>query len=313
MSDHLRHHRDGSNDRSDADVARWSLLIDCCRPDSRDAFDPELVELAPLSEQIVADPAIQERYERSQQFDGAVRRALHDAPVPSDLAARLFASLESAREEDDASEAEVTLAPAKSAREYQRTVRWRSWVIVAASVIGLLGALAGGVFLSRDAAVGAAEVVEQSQIWRRTVLAERNAWKSDVRNASLASFPVDRRVAASPSRWRSLKTAYGQAVVYDLSGSVRQDGGRQDGDRLALLFVVASNDAFALPGSPPVAEPQSNTQGVVTGAWTRRDEKLLYVLVVEGEPTRFRKFVREDRLASLPRSKPQRPTVRRAA
>lgn len=342
MSDQLRHHRDDAP-RGGAPVDRWTALIDCCRPGSNDAFEPEFAELAPLAEAIVADPAVQERYERSQQFDGAFRQAVLDVPVPGDLAARLLASLtadwdrEPERDGErmdaetidenrkvspalrsDADAARFSAKHSAAGADLKRTIRWRSWFI-AAGVLGLLCSLVYGIVASREHPIPVAEVIEQSRLWRQTVQAERNAWKDNAREssqtspskASLSSHPIDRRIVASPRRSRSLKTAYGQAIVYDLRDRSVDPA---DADRLALLFVVKSNATFALPSSPPFAEPQSHTQGVVTGAWARPNEKLLYVLVIEGNPSRYRKFVHEDRLAQVaPRIGRPKANIRRPA
>ena len=65
-------------------------MIDACRPGSEDV---ELPEMAPLADQIVADADLRSRYQRTQQLDARLVRAIDEIAVPAGLHERILAGL----------------------------------------------------------------------------------------------------------------------------------------------------------------------------------------------------------------------------
>ena len=96
-----------------------------------------------------------------------------------------------------------------------------------------------------------------------------------------AAYPISRDVLRTPQvRWRPIQGLLGcSGVAYDLSAT---------GGRRATLYVVSQ----AVPGLPtqPRREPRPTTAGCSTAAW--QDGGLLYVLVVEGGPEVYRRYLR---------------------
>lgn len=291
----------------------WRTLIECCRPESNDAFLPEHAELAPLAEKLARDELVQEQYERIQQADAAIRDSICQAPVPDGLLERLLASVEASQTPEESTEqvasppseerapweTRATPAPRRERREQSPAraskLDWRTtrrWAL-AASLVGLLCALGYAASNLPWKAVGGAEVTAESARWLEELRRDPSGWNSDLQKAPLDRLPIDSQVVSSPSRWRQVKTSLGDvAAAYD----VRRPGQ----DRTAVLFVVRTDRPLELPSAPPVAQPQQRTQGWVTGAWARPHDKLLYVLVVEGSIQRYRQFVRPQKLASAP-------------
>jgi hypothetical protein len=290
MHDQDRRHRDDESAQSRSAVAlRWLALVDSCRPASEDAFQPVHAELAPLAEQLVADPAVQELYERTQQADAAIRDAILDVPVPAGLAERLLAAVSS----DAAEEGVVSLPRRDEAASRGRFWRRRSVLAAAAAVVAAM--VVGpavyfiGAWQSRPLSVS--EVIEQSQQWVKDVA--DNPLHRGVDGAPHDDFPADPQLKLGGMGWRRFETQFGEAVVYDVRSPFSAD------KRQALLFVVRTRRTGGLPTSPPVAAPQRRTQGSVTGVWSRPADNLLYVLVVDGPLERYQSFVRSRRLAML--------------
>ncbi len=282
--DHRHSHEPGG-------AARWRELVECCRPGSDDAFQPALVELAPLADQLVADPAVQELYERTQHADATVREAMLDVPVPSDLAARLLAAISEASIE--AESAEPPVVEVQRREGVRRSRYW--WLGAALTAAALVIGVAAFLVISSKTPITGADVAARSGDWLAGLRSTPEAWNADLSAAPLETLPIDRQLASKAKRWRTADNEFGKGAVYDLR--------RRQQDPLAVVYVLnPSRRLDQLPSSPPVAKPQLQTHGYVTGVWARspvtRDGKLLYVLIVEGSHERFKEFVRRPNLAS---------------
>src|SRR5688500_12011159 len=99
--------------------------IDACRADSEDLHMPDLGDLAAA---VGSDAQIARRLARSQQFDRAVRAAVHDVPVPSDLLQKLLA------EHDTAGTKQDMEAPMPA----RRSLVSRRWIGVLSTIAALL-------------------------------------------------------------------------------------------------------------------------------------------------------------------------------
>jgi hypothetical protein len=276
----------------------WRQLIDCCRPGSDDASQPEMAE---LEQGLAADADLRALYERSQQFDTAVAAAFHDVPIPEGLVDRLQSNL--ARRQTDAhcqvaaehEEAGRHVLPASASvpktNDSRRSTgvarlsrfRWAAVGIASAAAL-LLVTMLGYAFLHwRPAAVSTDEVIKRALQW--TAQVKERSWNVDMSQAPLQAFPREPSLRAAPLRWQKLTTGDGRDVVaYDLT---------PPGKSFVAQFTmpVSPSVQFDLSGRLP-SQPNSSTGGFCIGACVRDGH--LYVLVVEGDAARYRQFVRPE-------------------
>jgi hypothetical protein len=87
------------------------------------------------------------------------------------------------------------------------------------------------------------------------------------------------------TRWRRIADALagGDAIAYDIELA-------PGGTRAMLLVVSAAAEVTGLPDYPPPMPATPTTQGVCAAAW--RENDLVYVLVVEGGPREYERFLR---------------------
>lgn len=280
-------------------------LIDCCRPGSDDAFEPELAE---LGQRLSTDAAVRRQYERSQQFDAAIARAFHDVPAPDGLADRLLATLQArqagvagmdsdsnstadnsldcatAETEPADSQATLSLEAATGRRGVSRRwlVRWMMTGAASAAALLMLGLVGYAVHhYLQPPSVTSDEVVEHALVWTSEV--QNGAWQVDPSQAPVQSFPLEPSVRGLPMRWQQLRSVEGELILaYDLT---------PPGKSLVVQFTVpdVQRRQYQLPRSLS-QHPTSSTGGFCIGVCHRNG--VLYVLVVEGDTARYRQFVR---------------------
>lgn len=270
--------------------------IDACRPGCDDLQSPEMDFLA---EAVRSDPEARRQYERSQQFDAAVSWAFRDVPVPADLGERLRAVLEASSDQSPTASPELPSPPsaARDAREdlkpprrWPRGIRRRTWTVMAGS-LAAAAALVGFLLVAQP--FGAAEPVADErlpgeiQVWTDAVV--RQGWNDNLQAAELGEHPLDPAVRGMPRRWCQIATDYdARTMVYDLA---------PPGSDPAVVFCMRSKArTSALPNSPPW-NALSATGGMTLGVWRRGE--MVYVLVVQGGPQRYREFIEASPLIGL--------------
>jgi anti-sigma factor RsiW len=252
--------------------------LEVCRPGSRDRYDPDL---APLDDELAADPALAAEYERIQRADARLAFAMHDVPLPEGLAERLRERLAAAREKEAAAAAPqpaMVAAPSKRGRFSRRSL----WVLGAAA--SLAGAVAVAVWFGvrqpgKDTPATVAE--DATNFFQEETVAEGRRL-SEVEPP--ADYPIsDRLVTVHPAhvRWRAIAGLLGgEGLAYDLPAP--------PGTR-ATLYVVRRTVA-GLPPRPPES-PDLTTQGCATAAW--QEGELLYVLVVQGGRRDYQQYLHQ--------------------
>lgn len=251
--------------------------MDLCRADSRDLSLPEMDGLA---EQLGRDPALSAEFARIQNGDRLLRSALREVPVPSGLAERMLASVS-----QSLSNAEVpTVGPAVSrlpspARSYARR-RSLVWGIASAAAILLVvfGSYYGMV------RVGSVKQLEGEVAALLDAPPVGPAWSNDIAHFQ-DQFPYERWLRAQPKRWRSIRLAGDEGVVYDLVGV--DDGG-------AFLFVVSTSKRYGLPSGPQIGADSGSGQRRQI-AW--QQPGLVYVLATDGRLNRPTHFLKQQKLA----------------
>jgi hypothetical protein len=235
---------------------RLVLALEACRPGSHDLEDPAM---APLASKLASDPGVADLHDRLQCLDARITMAFHDLPVAGDLAGRVVACL---------------------ALDRPRP-RWaRRGLLIG----GALSAVAAGwlmaVWLAPHSPKPFSEqyVLDEGIRLFDATLPESPAWSKD--GPTTSEYPLsDALVEAVAVRWQPVQGFSGsQGLVYELSESR---------ESRAVLFVVRCGveGAASAPGWQPFT-----TAGFSASAW--QENGLLYVLVVRGDPSAYRRFLR---------------------
>ncbi|MBW8884214.1 MAG: hypothetical protein JF612_05440 [Planctomycetia bacterium] len=209
-----------------------------------------------------------------QSFDAALKAALHDVPVPVDLADRIIARLE-AETPPEFSTGQMPVRPTgqtPAPRGRGRFVSRR--VLIAAGSLALVMLMALSFFYLRSAPheIAREELSGDVTSWL-AALPVKN-WRPMTKLAK--GMEVDRAVIAQPRQWQSLSAAHGS----DWSGTVTAIDLAPPTAPRAVLFVVRSNARFAVPSTPTAAVRLGLSSGYVGTAW-QRSSGVLFVLVVE--------------------------------
>jgi hypothetical protein len=225
------------------------------------------------------------REERVQRSDAKLRAAFRDVPVPEGLAQRLVERLRAARVEavplagvaDSIATPVDALAPAARTRPPRGS---RRWLLVAAGVCTTAAALLVAAILGwgESKPYNRSLVLQEATDWFQRESPE-SQWNTA---APPAAYPCSRDVQSVPrQRWQEVRGLLGAGgVAYELT--------RPGGPR-AVLFVVRQT-VPGLPAQQPPNTPTSTTGGCAASAW--QDGDLVYVLVVEGGPTAYEKYLR---------------------
>jgi hypothetical protein len=251
--------------------------LEACRPGSEDLYDPSL---AFLVAELAAHPQLDQLYERLQRLDAKLARAYRDVPVPEGLARRIVARLEAARTEPAASETtevpNVVACDTQTAVDRPR-VRGRIWIIAATAAVILVALSAFVLRPPRPLEVTEGEAIQAAL--------ERFAVDKDDREQDMASprlisrYPFSGEVLRFANTARQISDFLGQeGVAYDMAAP--------DGTR-ATLYVVGGIRS-AMPSVPPIP-PTVFTARRSASAW--QSQGLLYVLVVDGGPQKYRQFL----------------------
>jgi hypothetical protein len=238
--------------------------IDACRPGEGDLTRPEFSELANRLER---DAAALRCFKAVEEFDGVLRSALDDVPVPAGLADRLLVAMPAVNGETESASPPVSL-PARRARSWADTYEWfapLSVVVLFAAVIGIATYSPVPPDLSID------DLVARSDAWQEQLEQQHEQWNERLKDAPRNNFPLSSQVALAPWRWQQLPSEGAEVVAY------------YEGPPGAILFVTRLKSKVAnLTNSPRLLRA---TGGWSVAAWSSGD--LTYVLVVEGDKRRY--------------------------
>ncbi|HUT95614.1 MAG TPA: hypothetical protein VMY37_39525 [Thermoguttaceae bacterium] len=258
----------------------WEL-IEACRPASDDLQDPVL---APLAEQLAANPELADLFERLQHLDASLAEAFRDVSVPEGLEDRVTTRLAAVRngrkaatEDLPASESGAGEPVAEAAKPRRRFSR--RWLLAGGAVAAVAASLVLAIVvpdrvpvLDRDEVLKAAKADFENWIAQGQL-----PGKSE----PPADYPLSRDINVRQALWRPIDGFLGcQGVAYDLSL------GRRGAPR-ATLYVVRAT-VPGLDNAPP-SKPSSETGGWSVGAW--QTDELLYVLVVQGGRRAYQRFL----------------------
>lgn len=258
--------------------------LEACRPGSDDLEDPALAFLA---EQLAADPELAELAERLGRVDASVAEAFGDVPLPDGLAQRITARLAAAgnglKPPAPGPKAQQTGVEVPSADAAKPSTRvWPGWVLAGTVAAAVAATVIATVVVPR----GEPQALDEQSV----VQGAREFFLRDGETGSRfvaevkppTAFPTDPDfdVRRFPKiRWRSIRGFLGRkGVAYDLGGP---------GTPRATLYVVQGTVPGLLKAVPP--QPASTTGNRAIAAWQR--EKLLYVLVVEGDFGTYQRFL----------------------
>jgi hypothetical protein len=209
-------------------------------------------------------------------MDEKLAAALHDVTVPEGLDVRLSDCLAAAKNEQRGTKNEEVAVPHFSSF-LSRFSRRRVLVVGAllATAVGLLVAVWLGMHTPE-------ELVEQYVL-------DEAIRSFDAVADQTGQLPVDKPLASHPfspavllirgTTWQSLESFLGRSgVVYHMPSAA--------GSR-AALFVIAAEPVEGM-GSAPALHPFA-TAGCCASAW--REGRLLYVLVVQGDPSTYQAYL----------------------
>ena len=215
-------------------------------------------------------------------FDRALAAALHDVPVPGDLADRLIARIET-RAVFQRSTGDTPVPPKRAWLSRRR-------VLIAAGSLALLTLLALSIAYVRST---------PREIAREDLSGDVTSWLSMLPAKDwrpIATLPkgieVDSAVIAQPRRWQTFHCANSSGWLATVTAI---DVAPPTAPR-AILFVVRTNARFAVPSAPTASVRLGLSSGYVGTAW-QTSPHLLYVLVVEAD--------RRQRLEDFLRRPPQ--------
>lgn len=236
------------------------------------AISADPAEVVRLQAKLAADAILRERVYSLQAWDRQLAAAMQQVVVPANLELRVRQALAIAEPALEPVTLKTDNAPPKLSRR-----RW------------LGGIAAGGV----AAAAGyltwlnwpRTRTLDQNEIanagrWLDDYLREDRWNKNDF---PLKEYPLPAVLRFDPKRWQLISKEIGTpAVAYDYSTN--------DGQR-AAFFVIPQPESNLTTAVP--FRPQSSTQGMCIGHW--RQGQNLMVLVVEGNESRYKNFLRPDR------------------
>lgn len=204
---------------------------------------------------------------RPRSFDAALKTALHDLPVPDDLADQLIA-----RMEVEAAASKCSIGKMSVATRRARSLRRQ--VLIAVGSLAMVALVAVSVIYVHQSprAIAREELSGDVAGWLAALPAKN--WRA------MPTLPkgveIDRAVIAQPRQWQVLSHPkssgwLGTVTAIDLAPSTSPR---------AVLFVVRSNARFAVPSTPTATVRLGLSSGFVGTVW-QRSSGVLYLLVVE--------------------------------
>ena len=251
--------------------------MEACRPGSDDLADPAMAE---LDAELSANRRLAARFQRLQKLDLSLAGAIQDVPVPPGLRDRLLAALvvEAAVQPRPTEEPRSAAGVPDVFRGRSAPDRIRPWLFTLSGALAAIFLVSVGLFQRAQVHYTTSGVLEaavdffshESQGAGELVSAVSPPW----------GFPASRYVQLpGQTRWRRINDLLESGgVAYEVScpGGVR-----------ATLYVVRRTVA-GLPDQPP-ASPVYGTAHCWTSAW--QEGQLLYVLVVSGQSSDYRRFL----------------------
>ena len=243
-------------------------LIDACRPGHDDLTQGEFQELAA---RIQSDRELDETFERSQQLDGAIARAMVDVEVPAGLADRLLDVFDVAETQEFGGGDHVETSVHTTRR------RW-----LTAPRAAILGGVAAVIAILALVQFAAPDPVTQQQLaryaseWTIGGEAESYEWRSV--EQALPKYPdgLPRRARLRPQGWRAIEGS--TAACYDLLPG--------DNGQAVYLVVWPNREGVGFSSSPTLV---GETAGWCIAVWSKKGH--LYALVIRGGERRFRRLV----------------------
>jgi hypothetical protein len=214
-------------------------------------------------------------------IDEKLATAFHDVPIPAGLSQRLLQRL--AKNELRTKNDEVTvpsssfLVPRSSFLVPRLS---RRWVLAGGGLLAAAAGLLIAVWLGgyQKEVLNEQFVLDEAIRSFDAALEQRGQLLAD--RPPPAGFPISPAVLqVRGTRWRSIEGFLGcRGVVYDLPGGA---------EARAALFVVAAKNAKGLDAAP--ALHPFTTGGCCASAW--QEGGLLYVLVVQGDPATYSRYL----------------------
>jgi len=235
---------------------RLATAFEVCRAGSHDPSD---AEYAFLAAKLAADPKLAELHNRLQGIDAKIAAAFHDVPVAEDLAERVLLRLAAERPKASVS---------------------RRWLLVG----GGLSALAAGLLVALWRGFQQSDPFSE-----QFVLGEAIRWFANGTLESRlpcadepppADYPFSKAVVQGPkTAWRAIDGFLGsRGIAYDVTTA---------GGEKAVLYVIACT--VKTRGVAPALQPFT-TAGCSASVW--QEDGLVYILVVQGDPSAYRRSLR---------------------
>ena len=272
--------------------------MEACRPGSDDVSQPEM---AALSAQLAASPALDRAYERLQKLDGALVVAFRNVPAPEGLGDRILAAVavDSAAASDEGCASAIDSAVASPSADepvalasrrkasFRRTGRRVLLGAMASSAAAALIVAVVWPFLPAPATRDSEAILSLAMVFASNDRVDGVEPLSRLTAEQARQFPISPLVAHHPRiAWREIRDFLGQGqgegrgrdgVAYDITSRA--------GIRARLYVVGASGEG--LP-SGPAAQPYPTGWSCAT---TWREGGVLYVLVVLGDQDAYERFL----------------------
>jgi hypothetical protein len=239
--------------------------------------------MSELARRVDGDAEIRSRYESVQRQDEAIAAAFHDVPVPPGLEERLlfFAGVAPQLTEQRPLAGASSIGGSSISAEVRSRRRVAPYAAAVSAALVLLVAVAAWAiihWLPRPL-VPLDALIQRALAW--TEQSQVQPWNDDLSAAPLKSgYPLDSALRATPRQWRRFSAEGDTVVAYGLNAP---------GQPFAAQFTIRTMRQHNVPVMLP-SRPLSTTGGFCIGACQRNG--VLYVLVVEGDASQYRRFVR---------------------
>jgi len=267
------------------DAQTWETM-EAFRSGAGDLADPAMTRLAA---EMAANPELEKLFDRIERLDGKIGAAFHDVSVPQGLSQRILDHLAHAQagiptsnalnaepsRPENLNDADTAVSlPARCKRKVPRR-----WLLASGGLLSAAGVLFIALWLNlrnvesyteQTAIDEAVRFFDADTADARTLLNEKSPLKA---------YPFSRAVLFPKGVcWREIRDFLGRSgIAYDLPG--------RDGRRVTL-YVIEQNVQGV--GNAPRRQPFT-TGGLSASTW--QEGRLLYVLVVQGEPREYQNYL----------------------